>query len=49
LAAVVAHLHNNPEFMKDLALAKSELENLKVKEQSPVRDCAVEAEALSLN
>jgi acid phosphatase (class A) len=47
-AATVARLHAVPEFRADLEAAKTEIEATRAKGLLPARDCAAEAEALSL-
>ena len=47
-AATVARLHTKPEFLADLATAKAELAAIRAKGLAPVRNCAAEAAALSI-
>ena len=46
-AATVARLHDEPEFLADLAAAKSELAAARAKSLPPQNDCKFEAEALA--
>jgi acid phosphatase (class A) len=46
-AATVARLHDEPEFLADLAAAKAELQAARAKNLPPQRDCKFEAEALA--
>ena len=46
-AATVARLHDEPEFLADLAAAKAELAAARAKNLPPQRDCKFEAEALA--
>ena len=46
-AATVARLHDDPEFLADLAAAKSELAAVRARSLPPQNDCKFEAEALS--
>ncbi len=46
-AATVARLHAQPEFLADLAAAKSELAAARAKSLPPQNDCKFEAEALA--
>ncbi len=46
-AATVARLHDEPEFLADLAAAKIELAAARAKNLPPQRDCKFEAEALA--
>lgn len=46
-AATVARLHDEPEFLADLAAAKAELAAARARRLPPQRDCAFEAKALA--
>ncbi len=46
-AATVARLHDEPEFLADLAAARAELAAARAKGLPPQRDCAFEAKALA--
>ena len=48
-AALVARLHAEPEFLKDLSAAKDELADMRAKGLSPERDCGAEAAALTIS
>jgi acid phosphatase (class A) len=47
-AAVVARLHDDPTFRADFEAARKELEAVRAKQLTPLRDCAVETTALVL-
>ena len=47
-AATVAKLHTKPEFLADLKTAQAELKAVRAKGMAPIRDCAAEAAALSI-
>ena len=46
-AATVARLHDEPEFLADLAAARTELAAARARHLPPQRDCAFEAKALA--
>lgn len=46
-AAMVARLHNNPQFMAQLEAARGEIAAARAAGRKPVTDCAAEAEALA--
>ena len=46
-AATVARLHDEPEFLADLAAARTELAAVRARRLPPQRDCAFEAKALA--
>lgn len=46
-ASTVARLHANPEYLRAVKAAKSELKSLRKKGSKPTNDCQFEAEALS--
>ena len=46
-AATFARLNSNPDFLRDLALARDEIATVRAKGLPPSRDCATEAEALA--
>jgi len=48
-AALVARLHTEPEFLKNLSAAKNELAALRAKGLQPERDCEAEAAALAFS
>ena len=48
-AALVARLHAEPEFLKNLSAAKEELADIRARGLSPERDCDAEAAALTFS
>ena len=46
-AVTFAKLNANPDFLRDLALARDEIVAVRAKDLPPSRDCAVEAKALA--